>query len=120
MKAMKIITTGLPFLAAALVIFSGIIKLMGGEEVNRVLSGFGVGQYRVILGLMEIGFAILFLIPRTNRIGFLLLSCYFAGAMGTELSHGTSFNALTPIALVWVATFLRDRDVFLGSPAKQA
>ena len=50
-------------------------------------------------------------------LSFILLSCYFAGALATELSHGTAFNALIPLLLIWMAAFLRDRSVFLPAPA---
>jgi hypothetical protein len=51
------------------------------------------------------------------RIGFILLSCYFAGALATELSHQASPNAFTPLVLVWLATLLRDVTIFI--PAKK-
>jgi hypothetical protein len=50
------------------------------------------------------------------KMGFILLTSCFAGALATELSHQVTLNALTPLVLVWVATFLRDRSVFLPSP----
>lgn len=35
------------------------------------------------------------------RIGFILLSCYFAGATATELSHnGSMINPGIPLALI--------------------
>jgi len=36
---------------------------------------------------MEIALAALFVLPATMKLGFILASCYFAGAVGTELSH---------------------------------
>jgi hypothetical protein len=46
------------------------------------------------------------------------LTCYFSGAIATELSHGTPFNAVMPIALVWIAAFLRDPSIFLPEKEK--
>jgi len=54
------------------------------------------------------------------KIGFLLLSCYFAGALATELSHGTPLNAITPLVLVWLAAFLRDPQSFLPGTKGEA
>lgn len=118
MKAKKIATIVLTALASALPVLSGVMKLSQNPEIVETLSKVGVGDYLVPLGLMEIGFTALFVYPKTMKIGFLLLTCYFAGALATELSHGTAFNAVLPLALIWIAAFLRDRSVFL--PGKTA
>lgn len=116
MKAKKIITIAVTAIASLLILLSGVMKLAGNEAVVKTLSNAGVGDYIIVLGLMEIVFTVLFLFPKTMKIGFILLSCYFAGALATELSYGMSFNAFTPIILIWIAAFLRDRSIFLGSP----
>jgi hypothetical protein len=113
MKAKKIITLIITVITALLIAFSGISKIIGGQAVIDALTKFGVLDYRIWLGLMEILFMALFIFPKTMKIGFILLSCYFAGAMGTELSHHSPFNALLPIVLVWVTAFLRDSGIFL-------
>ena len=113
MKAKKIITIVFTSLAGLMVILSGVMKFVGGEDVSKTLTTMGVNDYRYFLGTMEVVFTALFIFPKTMKIGFLLLSCYFAGALATELSHNASLNALTPIILVWIAAFLRDRSIFL-------
>ncbi|MET7257666.1 DoxX family protein [Dyadobacter fermentans] len=121
MKAKKIATIVLTALASALPVLSGVMKLSQNPEIVETLSKVGVGDYLIPLGLMEIGFTALFVYPKTMKIGFLLLTCYFAGALATELSHGTAFNAVLPLALIWIAASLRDRSVFLpGKTAVQA
>ena len=113
MKTKRIITIIVTVIASAMVVLSGVMKLMMSEQVVTTLTKVGVANYTIPLGLMEILFTVLFLVPRTMKIGFLLLSCYFAGALATELSHGTPLNAITPLVLIWLAAFLRDRHFFL-------
>ncbi len=115
MKAYKIVTIVVTALAGLMVVFSGIMKLMKSDEVINGMTKMGVENYIIILGCMEIGFTALFIYPKTMKIGFILLTCYFAGAIATELSHNSPLNAITPMVLVWIATFLRDRSVFLPS-----
>ncbi|OIN60593.1 DoxX family protein [Arsenicibacter rosenii] len=118
-KIKRILTITFTVLAAGMSIMSGVMKLIGSPEIVSTLSKVGVGAYLPMLGLMEIGFALLFLYPKTMRIGFILLCCYFAGALATELSHGTPFNAVLPMALIWIAAFLRDPRIFLEpAPAR--
>ena len=120
MKAKKIITIIFTVLASAMVIFSGILKLTGSADLVAALTKVGVADYIIYLGIMEILFTALFIYPKTMKIGFILLCCYFAGALATELSHGTPFNALTPMILIWIAAFLRDKFIFLPSVETEA
>jgi hypothetical protein len=110
-KIINIIAAAIP---AAMVIMSGVMKLAGSKYIVDKLSGMGVGAYIPLFGVMEIVFAILFIIPKTMRLGFVLLSCYFGGAIATDLSHGASIaNALMPLALVWIGMFVRDKSAFV-------
>jgi uncharacterized membrane protein YphA (DoxX/SURF4 family) len=117
-KSKRIVTIVVTVLAAGMVILSGIMKLTQSAQVMETLSKVGVGPYAVMLGCMEIGFALLYLYPKTMKLGFILLSCYFAGALATELSHGTPFNAVMPMTLIWISAFLRDRTTFLPTTAE--
>ncbi len=116
MQVKRIISIIITALAVMMVTFSGIMKLSGNADMVDGLTKVGVGNYIFYLGLMEIAFAALFAFPKTMKLGFLLLSCYFAGALATELSHGTGLNALLPMVLIWVSAFLRDRSIFLPAP----
>ena len=101
-------------IAAAMVILSGIMKLTGSKMVVDKLSAVGVGPYIPVLGAMEIFFSVLFIFRKTARLGFVLLSCYFAGALATDLSHGLPLlNAFIPLSLVWIAEIVRDIEIFL-------
>ena len=47
------------------------------------------------------------------KLGFILASCYFAGAIATELSHDVlKVNPFVPIILLWTGAFIRDRSIF--------
>ena len=77
------------------------------------MSKLGVGRYLRLLGVMEIAFAALFVAPATMKLGFVLASCYFAGAIATALSHETlKVNPFIPIVLLWIGAFIRDRSIF--------
>ncbi|GAB3985916.1 hypothetical protein GCM10028807_02210 [Spirosoma daeguense] len=109
----RILTILVTALAAGMVILSGIFKLTQSAETTEMLRKIGVGPYLLLLAGMEIGFTLLYLYPKTMKLGFILLSCYFAGAIATELSHGTPFNAVMPLTLIWISAFLRDKTIFL-------
>jgi DoxX-like family len=111
----KIITVGLMTITTIMVGLSGLMKVIHLPWSVDGLAKTNLPNSATTLGLMEISFIILFAFPKTMRIGFLLISCYFAGAIGTELSHdGSIFNPAVPLTLVWICAFLRDRSVFFG------
>ncbi|NEU09337.1 DoxX family protein [Flavihumibacter sp. R14] len=112
-KTKRIITIVVTVIAVLMVLFSGIMKVAGGQEIIDAYSKLGVGKYLTLLAAMEISFALIFAFPKTMKIGFILLCCYFGGAIATELSHGATLNAITPMVLIWIAAFLRDRSIFL-------
>jgi uncharacterized membrane protein len=106
----KLVATWIP---ALLIAFLGVLKLLGNPRVVQEMSRVGVGRYLRLLGVMQIGFAALFVVPGTMKLGFILASCYFAGAIATELSHDVlKVNPFVPIVLLWVGAFIRDRSIF--------
>ena len=99
---------------ALLVIGSGVFKLSGSKQVTETLSKVGVLEYAKYLGIAEILFAVLFLYPPTNVLGFVLLACYFSGALATDLTHKRPLVAPFVILLMlFVAEFLSNGDRFL-------
>jgi hypothetical protein len=106
----ELLATWIPALLIAL---SGVLKLSGSPKIVEAMTALGVGRHLRLLGLMELAFAALFVIPATFKLGFVLASCYFAGAIATELSHDAlKVNPFIPIVLLWIGAFIRDRTLF--------
>jgi DoxX-like family len=106
----NLVATWIPALLIAL---SGVLKLSGNPKIVEAMSTLGVGRYLRLLGVMEVAFAALFVIPATMKLGFILASCYFSGAIATELSHDAlKANPFIPIVLLWIGAFIRDRSIF--------
>jgi hypothetical protein len=98
---------------ALLIALSGVMKLTGNRQILEGLGKMGVRPYVPLLGVMEMTFAALFVIPATHKLGFVLASCYFAGAIATELSHDAlTVNPFIPIVVLWIGAFFRDRSIF--------
>ncbi len=117
MKTKKYLANVLLLLTTVMVILSGLMKAIQLPWSVNGLVKFNLADAAIALGLMEMTFAVLFIFPKTMRIGFILLSCYFAGAMATELSHdGSMFNPAVPLSLIWITAFLRDKYIFIGAP----
>ena len=71
-----------------------------------------LANWRVIIALGEITSALLFLFPKTNIYGTLLLSAYMGGAIIIHMTGGLSI--LMPsvvLILVWTVGFLRNPEL---------
>ena len=116
MKTKRIITISLTVLVTVMIGLSGLMKAIHLHWSVDGLVKFNLPHSATVLGLMEVTFIVLFAFHQTMRIGFLLLCCYFAGAMAVELSHdGSMWNPGIPLTLLWVTAYLRDSSLFTGS-----
>ncbi len=101
-------------LAAFLVFASAMGKLTEWEGKQDMFAklGWDTGvMYNI--GIVEIGIAVMFLIPRTAFIGAILLTAYLGGATATHVRVGDAFIAPVIVSLVsWIALGLRDSRVF--------
>jgi hypothetical protein len=101
------------WIPALLIGIGGLLKLSGNPTIAGEMSKLGVGRYLRLLGVIEIAFAALFVAPATMKLGFILASCYYAGAIATELSHESlKVNPFIPIVLLWIGAFIRERSIF--------
>lgn len=118
MKAKKIIALVISIAASAMIVMSGIMKLMGGKQVEEGFAAFGISPYRIHLGVMELIFVALFLVPKTKRIGLLFLTAYLGGAIATHLTHQMPLTGpAMPLIMFWVGAYLTDCKIFLGEDA---
>jgi uncharacterized membrane protein YphA (DoxX/SURF4 family) len=72
--------------AAAMLGMAGFAKLTGAPEMVGLFDAIGVGQwFRYVTGILEVGGAILLLVPALAGAGALLLAGVMLGAVLTHL-----------------------------------
>ena len=99
---------------ALLIAGSAFAKFSNSQKVVDSLTKTNVLDYIKLLGIAELVFLALFLYPRTSNIGFVLLACYFSGALAVEISHRASLvGPLVILGLVFLITILRSPALFL-------
>ncbi|HWY12399.1 MAG TPA: DoxX family protein [Bacteroidia bacterium] len=117
-KTTKIISTVLMVLASLSLAGSAVMKLTGSQQVIDGLGKAGLGNYIMFIGIIELVSVTLFLIPKTFKLGFLLLCCYLGGATSIELATGQAPSAAIFLAIIWVAVYLRNKAMFVHQPVK--
>lgn len=96
--------------AAANFLLAGGMKLAGAPEMVKLFETIGVGQwFRYLTGVLEVGGALLLLVPRACGLGALLLACVMVGAVATHLFviGGSPLPAALLLALALVIAWGR-------------
>jgi len=109
-KSSKIVSWVIAGLLTALYLFSASGKLFLHPEQMEQMK---LGDWRVIIALGEITSALLFLFPKTNKYGTLLLSSYMGGAIILHMTGGMSIVMPSVVLiLIWVVAYLRNPELF--------
>lgn len=107
-KTRQIIGWVVAGLLTALFIFSASGKITSPEQ----LDNSGLADWRVIIAIGEVVSALLFLYPKTNIFGTLLLSSYLGGAIIIHMTGGMSIMMPTVVLLVvWANGFVRNPEL---------
>ena len=98
-------------LPALLLLFSGTMKLLKVSAVIDGMAHYGYPERLILLiGMLEVGCTIVYLIPRTAVLGAILMTGYLGGATATNVRVGDP-SVIGPILagiLVWAGLYLRD------------
>ena len=91
---------------------SAVGKILGARPMAEAFEKWGLKDHLLLIGVGELVSALLFLVPRTNSLGVLLLSAHLGGAIVTHMQNGEPY--LIPavlLVLVWVAGYLRHAEL---------
>ena len=113
-KAMIWIGWLLSVLPSLMLLFSGSMKLVKPDDLVKGFEHLGYPEHlALILGILEIGCTLVYLIPRTAVLGAILLTGYLGGAIATHVRL-LEMQFLAPLVLgvlIWGGLFLRDPRV---------
>ncbi len=129
MKASPMVWTGrvLTALFALFILGASVVpKLSGMPVAEETMAQLGwPSGYVLVIGLMELGFLILYLIPRTSLLGAVLFTGLLGGAMATQIRAGSPLfsHVLFSIYLglfMWGGLWLRDADLRARFPFRRS
>ena len=92
-------------------------KLVHAKVATDSLTGLGWGPQSVtLLGLVELGCLVVFLVPRTRLVGAVLMTAFLGGTVATHLRVGSPILSHTLFGvylglLMWGAVLLQDPDL---------
>ena len=118
-KTRKIIGWVLSGLLGALLLFSAVGKFSGAAGPMMEHFGFTPGE-TLLVAIGETVCAVLFLIPKTQSLGTLVLSAYMGGAIASHMSAAPASEELGGegiqayvmpsiiLVLIWAASWIRN------------
>ncbi|HEX6962381.1 MAG TPA: DoxX family protein [Lacipirellula sp.] len=94
-----------------LLVFSGVMKIMGPPDVAKEFTRLGYPEGKSIgIAIAELGSTVLYVIPQTSVLGAILLTGYLGGATATHVRVEEGFAGPVIIGIfVWLGVYLRDR-----------
>jgi hypothetical protein len=128
MKASPMVWTG-RLLSGLFVLFmlgaSVAPKLLGMPVAAQTLTALGwKADYVLMIGLMELAFVVLYVIPRTSVLGAILMTGLLGGAMATQvrIENPLFSHELFSIYLglfMWGGLWLRDASLRALFPVRK-
>ena len=102
-------------LVGAVMLLAGTVKVLGFAPPEQV-EKMGLTNDMRLIGVGEVASGLLLMIPRTTRIGILLTSSFWGGAICLHMSRGGSYVAPVVLLLMsWGGTYLREAVWTAGS-----
>lgn len=98
---------------SALLIMSSMTKLFGSAEgLSQEMGVAHIMDWIKIIGIGELISVILFNIPKTMKLGTVLLSAYFGGAIMFHMAHADPMYAsfISPagfLVAIWAISWIR-------------
>ncbi len=111
-KAAKITGWALTLLHVPLFLMGAVMMLTHNPQAVEGFTKAGYPEAAITaIGLIELAFVILFLIPQTAILGALLLTAYLGGAVNHHIRAQEIGQMFMPILfgiIIWLALLLRD------------
>lgn len=113
-------------IAGAFTLFSGVMEFimpMNDPAVVEFVTKVGITDMEYYLGAAKLVIGILFLIPRTSTVGFVLMVGYFSGALAANITHQVSFAEysmlIIALAIITISGYFRNPELLsrlMGRP----
>jgi uncharacterized membrane protein YphA (DoxX/SURF4 family) len=98
------------WLAAAMFVMSGLMKLKGGPELDQGMTHLGLpGSMVLPLAVLELACVAVYLVPRTAVTGAILMAGYIGGAICAHWRVGDPVYVQILLGVaVWAGLYLRE------------
>jgi DoxX-like protein len=97
-----------------MLLLSGVMKILKLQAVVQGFAKYGYPESQmVVIGLLEVGCTIVYLIPHFSVLGAILMTGYLGGATASNVRIGDPSFIITVLLgmMVWGGLFFRDERI---------
>lgn len=105
-------------LVSAFTVFSAVMNMLpldGNQAGIDIATRLGIIDFIFALGVVKLVLVVLYVLPRTSTVGFVLMVGYFGGALATNMTHGFTLAEYSPIivtlAVMTVGAYFRNPEL---------
>ncbi len=86
----------------------GVIGKFTNSEMQGHMTSLGYGDWLNTIAIGELIAVVLFILPKTGKIGILLMSALMGGAIAAHMGHNETFTMQSMVLILsWTAAFIR-------------
>ncbi len=100
---------GIPVL---IMLITSIMKLIKAPPLVANFEKLNGVEWMLPFGLVQLTSVVLFIIPKTRRIGFFLLCSYLGGIIATRALHDVNHVGIALTVLLWIGMYFEDKALF--------
>lgn len=91
---------------------TSIMKLIKAAPLVANFQKLNAVEWMLPFGIIQFTMVVLFLVPKTRRIGFFLLCSYLGGIIATRALHDVNHIGIALIVVLWIGMFFEDKALF--------
>lgn len=95
-----------------IMLITSIMKLIKAPPLVANFEKLNGVEWMFPFGLIQFISVILFLVPKTRRIGFFLLCSYLGGIIATRALHDVNHIGIVLTVLLWIGMYFEDSELF--------
>ncbi|GAA4106029.1 hypothetical protein GCM10022393_00200 [Aquimarina addita] len=94
-------------------LLTSIMKLIKAPSLVANFEKLNGIEWMIPFGFLQLTSVILFIIPKTRRIGFFLLCSYLGGIIATRALHDVNHIGIILMVLLWIGMYYEDKEFFI-------
>ena len=101
-------------LPIAALIITAVPKILSMEFMVTNMEAAGMGHMTFLVGIIELACVIVFLVPQSRKVGFLLTTAYIGGIIAAEWISPTQNPApgIVLQTLLWIGVYFEYPEMF--------
>jgi len=101
-------------------LFNGVLSILKPPVVVQGVAHLGYPDIARAIGILLLGCAILYAIPRTAVFGAIMMTAYLGGATASHIRIGEPFWVPVVVGvLIWMALYLREERLHALVPVRR-